>query len=111
MLLAGILVLYDASVSDPFLLAATCGVATVGVVAAGTLYGILAAGLRVRETILPLLLLPVLAPVLIGATRAFDDALGAAAVNGWSWLGLLGGFAVVYIGFGVLAFGTLLEET
>ena len=110
-LLGGILILYDASVADPALLASTCVVATVGVVAAGTLYGVLAAGLRVRETILPLLLLPVLAPVLIGATRAFDDALGASAVYGWSWLGLLGGFAVVYIGFGVLAFGALLEDS
>lgn len=110
-LLGGILVLYHASIDDAALLAATCVVATVGVVAAGTLYGVLAAGLRVRETILPLLLLPVLAPVLIGATRAFDDALGASAVNGWSWLGLLSGFAVIYIAFGVLAFGALLEDS
>ena len=42
--------------------------ATSGLAAAGTLYGVLAAGLRVRETLLPLLLLPVVAPVLIGAT-------------------------------------------
>ena len=39
----------------------TCVVATAGIAAAGTLYGVLAAGLRVRETLLPLLLLPVLA--------------------------------------------------
>ncbi len=89
----------------------TAVVATVAVAGAGTLYGVLAAGLRVRETILPLLLLPVLAPVLIAATRAFDDALGTAAVNGWSWLGLLGLAAVVYVAFGAFAFGTLLEES
>ena len=50
----------------------TCLAATVGLAAAGTLYGVLAAGLRVRETILPLLLLPVVAPVLIAATQAFE---------------------------------------
>ena len=71
----------------------------------------LAASLRVRETILPLLLLPVLAPVLIAATRAFEDALGEVAVNGWSWLVLLTLTAVVYAAFGALAFGTLLEES
>jgi heme exporter protein B len=65
----------------------------------------------VRETILPILLLPVLAPVLIGATRAFDDALGAVAVDGWNWLGLLALAAVVYVAFGALAFGVLLEES
>ena len=46
------------------------------------LYGVLAAGLRVRETLLPLLLLPVLAPVLIGATRAFEAALGGVRGRG-----------------------------
>ena len=47
-----------------------------GLAAAGTVYGVLAAGLRVRETLLPLLLLPVVAPVLLGATRASEAALG-----------------------------------
>ncbi len=108
---AGVAVLYDPRVHDPALLVATAGVATIGVAAAGTLYGVLAAGLRVRETILPILLLPVLAPVLIGATRAFDDALGTVAVNGWNWLALLGLTAVVYVAFGALAFGVLLEDS
>ena len=108
---AGVAVLYGPSVEDFPLLVATAGVATIGVAAAGTLYGVLAAGLRVRETILPILLLPVLAPVLIGATRAFDDALGTVAVNGWNWLALLGLTAVVYVAFGALAFGVLLEDS
>lgn len=107
----GVAILYGPAVDAPLLLVATAVVATVGVAAAGTLYGVLAAGLRVRETILPILLLPVLAPVLIGATRAFDDALGAVAVNGWNWLALLGLAAVVYVAFGALAFGVLLEES
>jgi heme exporter protein B len=107
----GVAVLYGPEVEAPLLLVATAVVATLGVAAAGTLYGVLAAGLRVRETILPILLLPVLAPVLIGATRAFDDALGAVAVDGWRWLALLALSAVVYLGFGALAFGVLLEDS
>ena len=89
----------------------TCLAATAGLSAAGTLYGVLAAGLRVRETLLPILLLPVLAPVLIGATKAFEAALGGAAADGWPWCGLLVTFALLYSAFGTLAFGTLLEET
>ena len=46
--------------------------ATAGVAATGTLYGVLAAGLRVRETLVPVLLLPVVAPVMLGATRAWE---------------------------------------
>ncbi len=86
-------------------------VATIGLAAAGTLYGVLAAGLRVRETLLPLLLLPVVAPVLLGATRAFEAALGQSPADGWPWVGLLTTFAVIYVAFGVLAFGSLLEES
>jgi heme exporter protein B len=89
----------------------TCVVATAGIAAAGTLYGVLAAGLRVRDTLLPLLLLPVLAPVLIGSTRAFEAALGGDTATAWPWLGLLTIFALTYVGFGAASFGPLLEES
>lgn len=102
-------VLYDARVEHFGLAVASAAAATVGIAAAGTLYGVLAAPMGVRETLLPVLLLPVFAPVLIGATRAFGDALGTAAVNGWAWFGLLGLFALVYAVFGALAYGPLLE--
>ncbi len=110
-LAVGVVLLYDTEVTGALLLLATCLAATAGLAAAGTLYGVLAAGLRVRETLLPILLLPVLAPVLIGATRAFEAALGGAASDGWPWCGLLTAFALAYLAIGTLAFGALLEET
>ena len=76
----------------------------------GTRSGALAAGRGVRETLLPILLLPVLAPVLIAATRAFDDALGVAAVDGWAWTGLLAATALVATVVGALAYGALIED-
>ena len=48
---------------------------TVGLAATGTLYGALSAGLRVRETLLPFLLLPIAAPVLLAGTRIWQAAL------------------------------------
>jgi heme exporter protein B len=110
-LAVGVVLLYDTEVTGVLLLLATTAAATAGLAAAGTLYGVLAAGLRVSETLLPILLLPVLAPVLIGATRAFDAALGGVAADGWPWCGLLVAFALAYLAVGTLAFGTLLEET
>jgi heme exporter protein B len=107
----GVVLFYGTEVTGVLLLLATMVTATAGLAAAGTLYGVLAAGLRVRETLLPILLLPVLAPVLIAATRAFDAALGGAAGDGWPWCGLLTAFALAYLAFGTLAFGALLEET
>jgi hypothetical protein len=50
------------------------------------------------------------APVLIGATRAFESALAGAPGDGWPWCGLLAVFAATYIAFGMLAFGPLMEE-
>ncbi len=111
LLLVGVAVLYSTHLGGWLLLASTVVVATAGIAAAGTLYGVVAAGLRVRETLLPLLLLPVLAPVLIGSTRAFEAALAGTPSEGWPWVGLMGVFAVLYIVAGVLGFGPLLEES
>jgi heme exporter protein B len=105
----GVIILYGADPAGVGLLVATCLAATVAVAATGTLYGALVSGLRVRETLLPLLLLPVLAPVLIGATRAFEAALAGAPADGWPWCGLLAAFAVLYSVAGAFAYGTLLE--
>lgn len=111
LLLGGVYVLYGASLTSWPLLVATCGAATAAIAAAGSLYGVLAAGVRVRETLLPLLLLPVLAPVLIASTRAFEAALDANPGEGWRWVGLLTVIGLVYIVSGVFGFGTLLEES
>lgn len=110
LLLAGVVVLYDAEIAGVALLVPTCLAATLGLAAAGCIYGVLSAGLRVKETILPLLLLPVLAPVLIAATQAFEAALGDTVGDGWRWLGLLLVFAAAYLGLGLGVFGLLLEE-
>ena len=110
-LAAGVIVLYDAPSGRLGLLAATAVAATCGLAAAGTVYGALSAGLRVRETLLPLLLLPVVAPVLLAATRASEAALDLGVTDGWSWVVLLVVFAVIYLAFGIVAFGPLLEES
>ncbi|HEY1635075.1 MAG TPA: heme exporter protein CcmB [Acidimicrobiales bacterium] len=110
LLAAGIVVLYGSHLHGALLLLGSTSTATVGLAAAGTVYGVLAAGLRVRETLLPLLLLPVVAPVLLGATRAWEAALSGTPADGNAWLQLLGVFAVIYVTVGVIAFGPLLED-
>ena len=109
-LLGGVIVFYEARVENVVLLLTSLLGAVIGVGAAGTLYGALLGGQRARETVLPILLLPVLAPVLIAATRAFGDAMGTVAADGWPWTSLLYGFAAMYLAMGVLAHGVLMEE-
>jgi heme exporter protein B len=115
LLLAAAVVLYRAELhaGGVVLLVTTLVAATCALALVGTLYGGLAAGVRGRETLLPLLLLPVVAPVLIGATRATEAALGtsgAVVSDGWPWLGLLGVFVALFSVGGTLAFGPLIEE-
>jgi len=107
----GVVVLFDVSISSlgPLVLATLA--ATVGVVATGTLYGVLVAGTRVRETLVPMLVLPVVSPVLLGATRAWEAGIDGVPGDAWPWVGLLAIFAVLYTAVGMLAFGPLLEET
>jgi heme exporter protein B len=110
---AVVLYAVDMSASGFGLLVVTVPVATVGLACVGILYGGLAAGVRGRETLLPLLLLPVVAPVLIGATRATESAFssgGATVSEGWPWVGLLAVFAVLFIAVGSVAFGPLIDE-
>ena len=107
---AGVVLLYGASLHGALLLLVTCLLATVGLAAAGTVYGVVAAGLRVRETLLPLLVLPVVAPVLLAATRACEAALGIGIDSGWRWVQLLGVFSIIYVTMGLVAYGALLEE-
>ena len=109
-LAVGVAVLYDVPARGPVMLLITAVTATIGLAAAGTVYGIIAAGLRVRDTLLPLLVLPVMAPVLLASARASEAALAGVPSDGWPWVRLLAVFAAVYVAFGVVAFGPLLEE-
>jgi heme exporter protein B len=100
----------DWTVPRAVLLVTAVGAATTGIAAAGTIYGALAAGLRVRDTLVPLLVIPVLAPVLLGAGQAADAALFGAVADGWPWVAALAVFALLYIGVGILSFDSLLED-
>src|SRR5207302_6897814 len=107
----GVVVLYDLHLHNPLVVVAASLIATAGIAAAGTVYGVLAAGLRVRETLFPLLVLPVVAPVMLGATRAWEAALDGVPSEAWPWVQPLGVFCLIYVALGWLAFGPLLEET
>jgi heme exporter protein B len=106
---AGILVLFGVHVDAWWLALVASLVATVGLSAAGVLYGALSAGLRVRETLLPLLVLPIVAPVLIAGSRAWAAAVTGAVASGASWLKILGPFAAVYLAVGIVLYGPLQE--
>ena len=108
----GVVLLYGARITVPWLIAGSCVLGTVGLAATGTLYGALSAGLRVRETLLPFLLLPIAAPVLLAGTRIWQSAMaGGLPSDGTVWLRLLLVFDAVYLALGVVIFGPMLEAS
>ena len=105
------MVLYGARIEVPWLIVVSCVLGTIGLAATGTLYGALSAGLRVRETLLPFLLLPIVAPVLLAGTRVWQSALsGGVPADGNQWLRLLAVFDAVYVALGVVVYGPIQES-
>lgn len=82
-----------------------------GIAAIGTLCAAIASRTRAREVLLPILMFPLLAPLLIAATRTTTGALiGQSAAEMQSWLLMLGGFDIVFLTSGWLSFDYILEE-
>jgi heme exporter protein B len=105
----GVTFLFNVRVHVVWLAIATSLLATVGLACAGVLYGALSAGLRVRDTLLPILVLPVLAPVLLAGSKAWEAALDGNAGSGTEWLRILIPFAVIYLVIGIVLYGPLQE--
>ncbi len=85
----------------------TVFLATLGLVIVSTLFSGVAAGSRLGDSLLPLLVMPLVIPLMIAAVETTRRALGGAtavgAVGVPQWIGLLGGFDLVV---GVAAFAT-----
>jgi len=110
LLSGGVALLYGARLSGTLVLIATCLLGTIGLGAVGVLYGAAASGLKVRETLLPLLFLPVVAPVVLAATKAWNEALAGTPGRASTWLSVLAVFAIIYVSIGIVAFGPMLED-
>ncbi len=100
----------DLSAAWPALLA-TLVLGAIGLAAVGTFYAGLTVRMNAREVMLPLLMLPIVAPLLLAAVKAtgaalLGDPLGELA----AWLQLLGVFDLVMLAAGAVTYGFLLEE-
>jgi heme exporter protein B len=70
---------------------------SLGLSVTGTALSAISAQARMRELLLPLLLLPLLTPVLIASTEATAALFVPNPVMPWKWLGFLTGFDVVFL--------------
>lgn len=87
------------------------GLGALGFAAVGTLYAGLTVRLRAREVLLPLLLLPVVAPLLLAAVSATASLLAGDPFGELAaWLQLLIGYDLAMLLAGGLTYGLALEE-
>ena len=91
--------------------ALTAVLGAIGFAAVGTFYGALTVRMRAREVLLPLLVLPVTAPLLLSAVKATSAALaGDPLGQQWAWVQLLAGFDVVMLVVCGGTYGYLFED-
>jgi heme exporter protein B len=92
-------------------LALTVVLGSIGFAAVGTFYAGVTVRLRAREVMLPLLVLPIVAPLLLAAVKATTAALAGDPLGELpAWLELVAGFDVVMLIAGAGTYGFLLEE-
>ncbi|MEA2467418.1 MAG: heme exporter protein [Thermoleophilaceae bacterium] len=93
-------------------LLAIVALADVGLAGVGALVAGLASETRVRDVIVPLLLLPLLVPVLIAAANATKPLLmlNPAATDLGKWLGFMALYDMVFVLLAVAVFDFLLED-
>jgi heme exporter protein B len=76
----------------------TVALGTLGFALIATLYAGLTANLRARESLLPVLMFPVVVPILLAAVRASGALVGLGDLDlARGWLLLLSGFDLVYV--------------
>ncbi len=91
-------------------LAMVLGLGTLGVCVAGTAFSAMTAQARLRELLLPLLLLPFLAPVLVAAVDATSGLFAEVPELRFTPLKILAAFDVIFLTAAWLLFENLIEE-
>ena len=112
LVLGAVGLLFAVDVASAWLpLLVTVVLGAIGIAAVGTFYAGITVRLRAREVMLPLLMLPVLAPLLLGAVKATAAALAGDPLGELgTWLQLLVAFDVIMIAAGAATYGFLLED-
>jgi heme exporter protein B len=83
---------------------------TIGLTVTGTVFSAISSHARLRELLLPLLLLPILTPLLIAAVEATASLFVEQPELDRTWIALLAGFDIVFLTASWLLCDYLIEE-
>ncbi len=103
-------VFFDLPFIKPMILVAIV-LGTIGFAGVGTLLATMAASTRLRDVLLPILMLPVALPALLAAVKCTAGALDDLPFILWSnWLALLAAYDLALVGLAVLTFEFIVED-
>jgi len=104
-------VLYDAGTLRLFELLVIIMLGTAGLSAPGTLYAAMTAQVRSKQTLLPLLLFPLIVPALLASVKATSlVVLGDPMKQAGSWISLLVAFDAIYWSLCGILYSRVVEE-
>jgi heme exporter protein B len=104
-------ILYDAGTVNVLPLIGVVILGTAGLSAPGTLYAAMTAQVRAKQTLLPLLLFPLIVPALLASVKATSLAiLGDPMGQARSWIALLIAFDAIYWSLCGLLYARVVEE-
>jgi heme exporter protein B len=104
-------VLYDAGTTALLKLLGIILLGTAGLSAPGTLYAAMTAQMKSKQTLLPLLLFPLIVPALLASVKATSLAiLGDPMDQSKSWIALLGAFDLIYWSLCGLLYDRVIED-
>ncbi len=111
LLLPVLLILFDISLFHPLVLSGLA-LGTLGYAGVGTLFAALTANSRARETMLPILLLPVVLPVFTAGTALTAGVLdGQISSSLWRWIGILALYDLLFIVIAYLVFDLIWDAS
>jgi heme exporter protein B len=94
---------------SPLLLLLTAVLGAIGLSSLGSLFGLLTV-LGRRQAALPILVLPLVSPVVIGAIRSTATLAQGSTDGVAGWLGVLLAFDAAFLATGYLVYGHLIED-
>ena len=104
-------ILYDAGTTRLLSLLGIIVLGAAGLSAPGTLYAAMTAQIRAKQTLLPLLLFPLIVPALLASVKATSLViLGDPMGQSTAWITLLAAFDVIYWSLCGLLYGRVVED-
>lgn len=104
-------ILYDVSLKNLGALTGVILLGAAGLSAPGTIYSAMASQARAKQTLLPLLLFPLVVPVLLASVKSTSLLIGGDPMGQLkSWVTLVTSFDVIYWAVCGLLFGRVVED-